>query len=109
MSDLTITNFVVTTATTADLYTRAESLDGGNTVEVTAEAVTITQDTALVLEVSNDGQNWAYKDTIGILTMSTLSIAGQVTRLAARFYRLRLRMSGSGTAIVAATACVSEQ
>ena len=82
---------------------------GENAVAVSAVAASITQDTTVTLEGSDDLANWSTLSGSGNLTTATGFVQFNVTGVAFRFVRVALRMIASGVAVVSADLETSRQ
>jgi hypothetical protein len=95
--------------TAVSLFSRAVDVGVDNAVSVSAVAATISQDTTVNLEGSNDAANWSSLSGSGNLTTAAPSALFNVTGVAFRFVRAVLRMSAAGSAVVSAELETSRQ
>lgn len=102
-------NFVIVAAGSNDYYSRGFEMGGGNTVELSAEATFVNQDVLLFVEFGNDLQNWSGATGIGTLNAATYFSADSVGAVAARYFRVKIRMAGAGTLVVSVDAETSAQ
>lgn len=103
MSDRVLNNAVLTGLSGATLFSRAIPMNGGNAVEVSAEAAAITADTRIAVDGSNDAENWTLlSPSIGNLTTAAPAVAGTVTGIAFAFVRVRVTLQANGTVVARA-------
>lgn len=102
-------NFVIVAAGSSDFFSRGFDMNGGNTVDLSATATFVNQDVLLFVEFGNDLQNWSGATGIGTLDAATRFSADSVGAVAARYFRLKIRIAGAGTLVVSVDAETSSQ
>ena len=91
------------------LFSRAVELGGENAIAVSAVAASITQDTRVYLEGSNDAENWLTLSGSANLTTVTNYVQFNVTGVAFRFVRVVASILASGLVVVSADLETSRQ
>lgn len=101
--------YVRSTGTAANLFSRVIDVGGDNAVSVSAVAASITADTTVYLEGSNDAANWSTLSGSGNLTTAANYVQFNVPGVAFRFVRVVLRVLATGLVVASADLETSRQ